>query len=71
MTKIARLIYFKQSIKTYEGSPISKKCGLVLLILQFDISGNMHGMPVSLHLKEIFPSHYDVDDEKLDWFKPR
>ena len=35
------------------------------------IAGNMHGMPVSLHLKEIFNQHYDPHDAKFDWFKPR
>jgi hypothetical protein len=31
----------------------------------------MHGMPVSLHLKEIFETHYDTADKKLEWFRPK
>ena len=49
---------------------------LLRFILYFNVvflpfAGNMHGMPVSLHLKEIFQSHYDKDHEQFDWFKPR
>jgi arginase len=34
-------------------------------------SKNMHGMPVSFHIKEMFPNdHYPEQVEHLKWFKP-
>ena len=34
-------------------------------------SKNMHGMPVSFHIKEMFPDiHYPEHVEQLNWFKP-
>ena len=34
-------------------------------------SKNMHGMPVSFHIKEMYPDiHYPDQVQQLSWFKP-